>query len=200
MLQFITDNIIEIVASILGLLFLYLEIKENKWLWLVGFLAPFLYVYVFYKAGLYAGMSLQFYYVAVSIYGWIKWTQNNNGKEDKTLKVRHLDKRTAIIILSATVSVYSITTYILLNFDDASFPYVDAFTTSLSIIATWMLTQKILEQWLVWIVADAVSLGLYIYKGLYPTSVLFLAYTVLAVVGYYQWKRSMYECDNVAIG
>ncbi len=197
MLQFITDNIVEIVASILGFLFLYLEIKENKWLWFVGLMTSALYIYVFLKARLYADMSLQLYYVVVSIYGWIRWTQNNNATtQNNSLKIRHLDKKTAIVLLLTTVVIYSIISYILLNFTDASLPYWDAFTTALGIVATWMLAQKILEQWLVWVVADAVSLGLYIYKGLYPTSVLFLAYTILAVIGYYQWKQSVCEYDN----
>jgi nicotinamide mononucleotide transporter len=84
----------------------------------------------------------------------------------------------------------------LLHLTDSPVPYLDAVSTSLSIVATWMLARKILENWLLWIVADLISTGLYIYKGLWPTTVLFLVYTVLAVVGYFQWKRSL-EVQNI---
>ncbi len=195
MLQFIQNNIVEIVAAILGLLFIYLEIKENKWLWITGLLTSFFYIYVFFIAKLYADMSLQLYYVAVSVYGWIKWTQNKNKthNDEKELKISRLKKILAIKLLLITTAIYGIIAYVLVNFTDDPLPYWDSFTTSLSIVATWMLAQKILEQWLVWIVADGVSLCLYVYKELYPTVILFAVYAILAVVGYYQWKNTLLE-------
>ncbi len=201
MLQFITENIIEIVATILGLLFLYLEIKENKWLWSVGLVTSLLYIYVFFVAKLYADMSLQLYYVIVSIYGWIKWTRTNNANQQlehppKELPITRLTKKLSVKLLLATSVIYLLIAYVLVNFTDDPLPYWDAFTTALGIVATWMLAQKILEQWLVWVVADAVSLCLYVYKELYPTVLLFTVYTVLAVVGFYQWRR---KCNNEAM-
>ncbi len=188
------DNIIEITGTTLGLLFLYLEIKENKWLWSVGLATSLLYIYVFFVAKLYADMSLQLYYVVVSIYGWIKWTQNSNSNvEEDELPISRLSKQLAVKLFLATSAIYCVIAYVLVNFTDDPFPYWDAFTTALSVVATWMLAQKILEQWLVWIVADGVSLILYIYKGLYPTVLLFSVYTILAVVGYFQWKKTFSE-------
>ncbi len=185
------DIYIEITAAILGLMFLYLEIIENKLMWFVGLLTSALYIFVFFIAKLYADMSLQFYYVVISIYGWIKWTQNKNKQSQANeLKIKYLDKKTALILLLNTAVIYILIAYILVNFTNGSVPYFDAFTTALGIVATWMLAQKIIEQWLVWVVANAVSTALYIYKGLYPTSVLFLVYTVLAILGYYQWKKA----------
>jgi len=189
-MDWIIDNIIEIIGTIAGLIFLYLEIKQNKWLWPVGLLTSVMYIYVFFIAKLYADMSLQFYYVFISIYGWIIWSHGSN-QSKKELPVTHLSRKLFLILFGVSMAIYVFISYVLVNFTDGSVPYWDAFTTALSIVATWMLARKILEQWLVWVVVNSVSLGLYIYKGLYPTSILFFFYTVLAVIGYLQWKKDM---------
>ena len=198
-MNWIENYIVEIIGAISGLLFLYLEIKQNKWLWPVGLFTSAMYIYVFFVAKLYADMSLQLYYVFISIYGWILWNRGDNHAE-KDLPVIALNRRLFVILFVVNVLIYAIISYILVNFTDASLPYWDAFTTALSIVATWMLAKKILEQWLVWVLVNFVSLGLYIYKELYPTSVLFFFYTAFSVVGYIQWKKDMLRtqpiCEN----
>ncbi|MGQ1908455.1 nicotinamide riboside transporter PnuC [Marinifilum sp. RC60d5] len=189
-MNWIVDNIIEIIGTLSGLIFLYLEIKQNKWLWPVGLLTSVMYIYVFFVAKLYADMSLQFYYVFISIYGWIIWSHGSNQIKEE-LPVTHLSRKLFVTLFTVSMAIYVVISYVLVNFTDASLPYWDAFTTALSIVATWMLARKILEQWLVWVIVNAVSLGLYIYKGLYPTSILFFFYTVLAIIGYLQWKKDM---------
>ncbi len=189
MIEFILNNKVEIAGAILGLLFLYLEIKENKWLWPIGLLTSAMYIYVFFVAKLYADMSLQLYYVVASIYGWVLWARNNTETHEAVFIVR-LTKKLFVYLTIVTILVYIVIAYILVNYTDGDIPYWDAFTTALGIVATWMLAKKILEQWLLWIIANAVSLVLYIYKGLYPTAILYLFYTSLAVVGYYQWRNT----------
>ena len=196
-MDWIINNIVEIIGTISGLIFLYLEIKQNKWLWPLGLLTSVMYIYVFFVAKLYADMSLQFYYVFISIYGWILWSRGTN-QAKKELPVTRLSKSLFLILFGASMIIYALISYILVNFTDGSIPYWDAFTTALSIVATWMLARKILEQWLVWVVVNAVSLGLYIYKGLYPTSILFFFYTVLAIVGYYQWKKDLTRSEAIS--
>ncbi|WP_321306556.1 nicotinamide riboside transporter PnuC [Marinifilum fragile] len=196
-MTWIIDNIVEIIGTISGLLFLYLEIKQNKWLWPVGLLTSVMYIYVFFVAKLYADMSLQFYYVFISIYGWVLWSRGAN-KSDDQLPVVRLSRALFLTLFGASMLIYVFIAYILVSFTDASIPYWDAFTTALSIVATWMLARKILEQWLVWVVVNAVSMGLYIYKGLYPTTVLFFFYTVLALVGYLQWKKDMLRSQAIS--
>ncbi|WP_372755133.1 nicotinamide riboside transporter PnuC [Labilibaculum sp.] len=191
-MNWIIDNIIEIIGTLAGLVFLYLEIKQNKWLWPVGLLTSAMYIYVFFVAKLYADMSLQFYYVFISIYGWIAWTK---GKQKEELPVTKLTNKLFMVLLGASLLIYFLISYLLVNYTDGSIPYWDAFTTALSIVATWMLARKILEQWLVWVLVNAVSLCLYIYKGLYPTSILFLFYTILAVVGYIHWKKDLLQSE-----
>lgn len=185
---------IEIIGAVLGLVFLYLEIKENKWLWPVGLFTSAMYIYVFLEAKLYADMSLQIYYVFISIYGWILWSRGVQKTTD--MKISRLKMPLAILLLLATALIYAFIAYVLITYTDASIPYWDAFTTALGIVATWMLAKKILEQWLVWVVVDAVSVGLYIYKDLKPTAILFFVYTVLAVFGYLQWKKQMKQEDT----
>ena len=195
-MNWIIDNIVEIIGTISGLLFLYLEIKQNKWLWPVGLLTSVMYIYVFFVAKLYADMSLQFYYVFISIYGWILWSKGKN-QEEKELPVVRLHLNLSLKLVLASVGIYALIAYILVNFTDGSVPYWDAFTTALSIVATWMLARKILEQWLVWIVVNSVSLGLYIYKDLNFTAILFFFYTTMAVVGYLQWKKDMLRSQTI---
>ncbi|MDQ2177622.1 nicotinamide riboside transporter PnuC [Marinifilum sp. D714] len=195
-MNWITDNIVEIIGTILGLLFLYLEIKQNKWLWPVGLLTSVMYIYVFFVAKLYADMSLQFYYVFISIYGWILWARGK--QQEKELPVIRLNMNLFLKLLVTSIAIYALIAFILVNFTDGSIPYWDAFTTALSIVATWMLARKILEQWLVWIVVNSVSLGLYIYKDLNFTAILFFFYTTMAVVGYLQWKKDMLRSQAIS--
>jgi len=195
-MNWITDNIVEIIGTLSGLLFLYLEIKQNKWLWPVGLLTSVMYIYVFFVAKLYADMSLQFYYVFISIYGWILWSRRKK-QQEKELPVIQLNMSLSLKLIVASIAIYALIAFILVNFTDGSVPYWDAFTTALSIVATWMLARKILEQWLVWIVVNSVSLGLYIYKDLNFTAVLFFFYTTMAVVGYLQWKKDMLRSQAI---
>lgn len=190
MLDWISTNIVEIIGTLSGFIFLYFEIKQSKWLWPVGLFSALMYIYVFFMAKFYADMGLQFYYVFISIYGWFHWSRSK-GENAKELPVVSLGKRLFLRLLLASMFIYIAISFILVNYTDSPIPYWDSFTTALSIIATWMLAKKILEQWLVWVIVDAVSMGLYLYKGLYPTAILFAFYTVLALYGYIQWKKDL---------
>ena len=191
MFDWIIRNYIEITGAVLGVLFLYFEIKQSAWLWPTGILTSLFYIFIFYQAQFYADMGLQVYYVAMSIYGWYYWLRGSAQSPNHDLPIVRLSSKLASILGLLTIAVFFAIVYVLMNYTDSSVPYWDAFTTALSITATWMLARKIIEQWGVWIVVNIVSLGLYIYKGLYPTVVLFAFYTVLSFVGYYQWKRQM---------
>lgn len=191
MWEWILLNIIEIIGAALGLLFLYFEIKQNALLWPLGVLTSLFYIVIFFKAKFYADMGLQVYYVIISIYGWYYWLKGNEKNAQTLVSVSRISAKLSIILVLVTIPIFLLIAYVLINFSDSPIPYWDAFTTALSITATWMLARKILEQWLVWILVNAVSLGLYLYKGLYPTVVLFAFYTILSFVGYWQWKRDV---------
>jgi len=189
-LTYIQTNWIEIVGAILSLIYLYLSIKQMVSLWFFGIISSLFYIVVFFQSKLYADMSLQYYYVFISIYGWINWKKGTT-ENNKELQSIRINNRFIIISVVATAVIYLIYYLVLLNFTDSTIPKSDALIGALSVIGTWMLAKKFIENWLVWIVADALCIGLYIYKGLYPTSVLFAIYTVMAWVGYLQWKKSI---------
>jgi nicotinamide mononucleotide transporter len=190
-LLWITQNYIEILGLVFGLLYIAFSIKQNIWCWPAGFITSALYIYVFFNTKFYADMGLQVYYLIVSIYGWYHWMFGSKSKKQDDLKVSRTKAKLAVYLLLAFIILFVLISYILVNFTDSEVPYWDAFTTAASFVATWMLARKIIEHWIIWIVVDTVSLGLYIYKGLYPTVILFAVYTVLAVLGYIEWKKQL---------
>jgi nicotinamide mononucleotide transporter len=190
MINYIHTNWIEIVGAILSLIYLYLSIKQRVSLWFYGIISSLFYILVFFQSKLYADMSLQFYYVIISIYGWINWKKGNT-ESGEELPATRITKKYILISIIATGIIYFIYYIILAKFTDSTIPKSDAFVGALSIIGTWMLAKKFIENWLVWFATDALCVGLYIYKGLYPTVILFIIYTVMAAVGYWQWKKTI---------
>ncbi|HAF29339.1 MAG TPA: nicotinamide riboside transporter PnuC [Bacteroidales bacterium] len=190
-LLWISNNYIELLGLVFGLLYILLSIKQNIWCWPAGFITSVLYVYVFFTSKFYADMGLQVYYVFVSIYGWYNWMFGAKTKQQDDLKISKTSYKLAIYLSVTTIILFVFIAYILINYTDSEIPYWDAFTTAASFVATWMLAKKILEHWIIWIIVDAVSLGLYIYKELYPTVILFAVYTILAILGYIEWKKQI---------
>jgi len=194
-INYIQVNWIEIVGAILSLIYLYFSIRQKVSMWIFGFMCSAMYIVVFFQSKFYADMTLQFYYLAVSVYGWIHWKRGTQ-LQGHILPVTHVAKRISFYLSLGLVLVFGLYYLVLVNYTDSPIPVADSFTTALSVIATWMLAQKILENWLLWIVADALLVGLFIYKDLYPTALLFVIYTVMAVQGYRQWKKSMSQFEN----
>jgi nicotinamide mononucleotide transporter len=135
-------------------------------------------------------MSLQFYYVAISIYGWMNWKRGQVGTHEE-LPAQYTPKRLWLYLTISTAAIYIIYCLVLTKFTDSTIPKADSLVGALSIIGTWMLARKLVENWIIWIIADGLCVGLYFYKGLYPTAFLFIVYTVMSVDGYWQWKKTM---------
>ncbi|MFO8129850.1 MAG: nicotinamide riboside transporter PnuC [Bacteroidales bacterium] len=190
-LHWVTGNYIEIIAATLGLIAIYLQIKQKIWYWPVSIVLVSLYILVYIEAKLYADMSLQVYYLVISFYGWYHWVFGKKHSGQDKVMVTKSSRKLMLILFFVSMGLFILISQFLVSYTDSDLPYWDAFTTSLSFVATWMLARKILENWLVWIVVDAVSVGIYIYKGLYPTTVLFLVLTILAMVGYVAWKKDL---------
>lgn len=194
------DLVIEIFGATTGLLYLFFSIKQRIWLWPLGIFTSAIYIYVFFAARFYADMGLQVYYLIISIYGWYYWLKGNGARrggeapdETAVLAVKKTPSRYLPLLLLTFVILFAGIAWILHEFTDSDIPVWDAFTTAGSIVATWMLARKLLEHWLIWIVVDAVSMGLYIYKELYPTVLLFAVYTAMAMVGFISWRNEMYQ-------
>jgi nicotinamide mononucleotide transporter len=189
MLHWILTNYFEIAGFVAALIYLYFSIRQNILLWPWGIITSAIYIHVFYSSQFYADMILNGYYVIISVYGWYRWS---GGKITRnTLPVTRASRKMHVVGFIVVVVLTLISGYLLDQYTDSPVPYWDAFTTSASIVATWMLSRKILDNWLYWIVIDAISCGLYFYRGLYPTFVLFLIYTILAVIGYYSWYKTI---------
>lgn len=192
--EWLSGNKIELLGAILGLLYIFLSIRQSILTWPTGLLTSLLYTYVFFETGFYADMGLQVYYVVISIYGWYYWlkgAKNKSNIDHNDLPVRNISKNLFTKLSLLTVFIYILLVLILLNFTDSDVPYMDSLTTALSIVATWMLAKKYIEHWLIWIFVDFVSAGLYVYKNLWPTVILFVVYTVMAVLGYMEWKKDV---------
>jgi nicotinamide mononucleotide transporter len=191
------SEFIEILGVIFALIYLFFSIRQKIWLWPFGILTSAFYIVVFYGSRLYADMGLQVYYLGVSIYGWLYWLKGGEREKNNHLPVSRTTSRQWIWLFIVTFVLYWMLVWALktiprwLEIPSSQLIFWDAFTTSASIVATWMLARKMIEQWLIWVVVDLTSMGLYIYKGLLPTSGLFLVYTLLAVVGYYSWKKDL---------
>ncbi|MCK4465617.1 MAG: nicotinamide mononucleotide transporter [Bacteroidales bacterium] len=195
--QWLFEHYIEIFAAIAGLLYLFFSIRQNIWLWPLGLVTSALFVYVFFTDSLYADMGLNVYYVVISIYGWYHWLYSGETGKKNSLKVSRLSKWLTFKLILLTFIVYWVLVFALHKLPEwfdiapAELLYLDAFTTAASVVATWMLARKIIEHWIVWIVIDSLSMGMYFYKGLYPTMILFFVYTIMAIKGYTEWKKDL---------
>lgn len=182
---------VEIIGTLVGLLYLYLEYKASIYLWFAGVVMPLIYIYVFYAAGLYADMGINIYYLLAGLYGLVIWMKAPDQKgEERPISRTPMKYYLPIIIIFALL--YAGIAFLLMRYTDSTVPYADSFVTALSIIGMWLLAYKYIEQWLVWIVVDVVCCGLYLYKGLYPTTALYGLYSVIAVFGYFKWKKMMF--------
>ena len=190
-LGWISEHWIEVVAALVSFTYIILSVKQIIWLWLFGILSAILYAWVYAHSGLYAGMALQAYYAIISIYGWFHWKSKQKGNDSSVgLPVVRISRRLLFTMIGIWLAVWMAVSFILSHYTDSTIPYWDGFTAAGGIVATWLLARKVLEQWLFWILIDLVSIGLYLWQGLYVTTILFCVYVVMAVLGYRDWRKT----------
>ncbi|MFZ2287817.1 MAG: nicotinamide riboside transporter PnuC [Bacteroidales bacterium] len=188
--DWIAENIVEIFGAVAGIAYVILEIKRNILLWPLGIITSAVYIYVFGHNGLYANMGLQGYYLVISVYGWYRWRrQQEKEQAQEQSDIKRIDRFTATWCLLAAAVLWTGLWLLLDKGTDSPVPVWDGLITSLSVVATWMLTVKYLEQWYAWIVANAIAVVLYLTMGMYPTAVLFLVYFAMAIIGLRAWKK-----------
>jgi len=190
-MNWVIQHWVEILGAIISFIYLYFEIKENYLMWIFGFIASSLYIVVYFKSGFYADMSLQIYYVAISIYGILYWTKGGKTENKDAVPVTKINLKQIVLLSLITIIIFGAISRILILYTNSTVPYGDAFTTALSFVATWMLARKIIEHWYLWMIVNAVSVGLYIYKDLDVTAVLFTVYFIFSFVGYFKWRKSL---------
>ena len=196
--QYLTDmtwvKAIDMAGLVLGLVYLYLEFKASIWLWLVGIVMPIVHGYLYWARGLYADFGMEVYYVCAAVYGYAMWRwsrKRNDGVQAVDLPITHFPLSRVLPVTLVGLALWGAIYWILVTWTDSSVPVCDSFTTALSMVGLWALAQKYAEQWLVWLVVDAVCTVLYLYKQIPFTAVLYAFYTVMSVLGYRSWLRKM---------
>jgi len=181
------------IAVVLAIAYLVLAIRQNIWCWPAAFASTVIYLVLMYRAFLYMESALQVFYLAMAVYGWYQWRHGPGPHHSLPVNRRPLAWHVVaiiIVLLAPLISGRLLTVY-----STAALPYADSFTTRRAIIATYMVTRKVLENWLYWFVIDSVSIYLYIIRELYLTALLFAGYLVLIVVGYLTWRKDLQQAE-----
>jgi nicotinamide mononucleotide transporter len=189
MIEYLQQNWLENLGILTSLICIYLNTQQNVWGWFWAIVSSAIYSVIFYQARLFSDMGLQGVFILLSIYGWYAWLFGS--KEKTVLIVSRISTKLSVICLGFFLVFTLISGYLFSQYTKASLPYLDSSLTAISLIATWMTARKYLENWLLWIFANIAYVGMYLYKGLNGTAVLYLLLIGLAVKGYRDWKISV---------
>lgn len=184
----LTTTPLELVSFILSVITVALNIRQTHWAWLFSIASSATYGVVFFGARLYGDMGLQAVFIAVSVWGWYQWLYGS--AQHDTLPVTWLDKagqRNAVAGWLAGFAVLALFLHFATNTD---VPVTDGFLTAGSLVGQLLLSRKKVENWIVWIVVDVLYIGLYVYKGLMLTAILYAVFIVLAAIGLRAWSRA----------
>jgi len=184
---FKTTSSLELVSVAFGLAYVILAARENIWCWPAALVGTGTAIFLFWDASLLMESGLNVYYVAMALFGWWQW--RHGGKSKTSLDIQTWGYGQHGIALGIIVCLTLTSGFLLSKHTSAALPFVDSFTTWSAVIATWMVARKVIENWLYWIVIDAVSVWLFIQKDLYFYAALFVLYTIIAIYGYLNWQR-----------
>lgn len=205
MQQYIIEHWLDIFTTLLGLLYIWLEYRAHIALWLVSIIMPAMDIWLYWTHGLYGDAGMAAYYTVAGVYGFMMWrygafirTMFKRGKDidvQKSLSteipITHMPVRKYLSVVIAFFLAWGATYWVLAEYTNSTVPVLDSFTNALSFVGLWALAKKYIEQWLFWIVVDAVCFYLYIGKGIPFKAGLYGLYTVIAIAGYFKWKRMM---------
>lgn len=207
MTDFLSTHWLDIVTTILGLIYLVLEYRASIALWVVGIVMPAMDIYLYWSHGLYGDAGMAVYYTLAAIYGYAVWKfgakwkamikrKGSDKKEaasavsssSEDLPITFFPRRLILRTLGFFVLAWAATYYVLVAYTNSTVPLLDAFTNALSFVGLWALARKYVEQWLFWIAVDVVCCYLYVVKGIPFKAGLYGLYVVIAVMGYWKWK------------
>ena len=189
--SFLIDHWLDITTTVLGLAYILLEYKASIWMWAVGAVMQLLGIVLYYQKGLYADCGMEFYYLAMTAYGWWRWKSLPLGGEGEGSPITHIPLRLALLWTTIFLVLWFAIWWLLTTYTDSTVPACDAFTTALSLVGIWALAHKYLEQWFVWIAVDVVTCALYFHKDIPFKASLYALYVVIAIFGYRRWRRMM---------
>ena len=190
MITFLAEHWLDITTTVLGLAYILLEYRASVWMWLVGVLMQSLGIILYYQKGLYADCGMEFYYLAMTVYGWWRWIKPKANSQ-KPIAISLFPRRLVLPWLLLIAAIWAFIYWLLVTFTNSNVPLADSFTTALSIVGIWALAHKYLEQWFIWIAVDVVTSVLYFYKDIPFKASLYALYVVIAIAGWFKWRNIM---------
>lgn len=187
------DLLLEALGVTLGLIYLFWEYKADARMWIVSAVMPLISMWIYFSKGIYADFAINIYYFFMAIYGFWNWRRPRRdvGGRNEKLPITHTPPLSLLGCVAVMCALWAMIAWVLINFTDSTIPYVDAFTTAMSIVGMWMASQKYIEQWWVWLIVNVVTVPMQIYKGLVFYPCLYTVYAVVSVMGYFKWRRLM---------
>ena len=186
---FLSGHWLDILTTVLGLIYIWLEYRASIALWVVGIIMPALDIWLYWSHGLYGDAGMAFYYTLAAFYGFYVWKFKKTRKLKQELPIIHMPRRQYLPATVCFFLAWGAIYYILITWTKSTVPVLDSFTNALSFIGLWALARKYLEQWLFWMVVDVVCCMLYVQKGIPFKAGLYGLYVLIAIAGYYKWKK-----------
>lgn len=186
----------EWAAVLLAFAYLWLAVRQNAWCWACAIASSAIFLVLFARGGLVMQAALQLFYIAMGGYGWWAWRQPGGGRRG-TLAVSRWRGRQHALGIGVVLVATAVNGWVVARVQGGLVPYVDALVAWASVLATWMVARKVLENWLYWIVVDSIAAVLYWSQGFHATAVLFVAYVLIAVRGYFGWRADL-ACGEAA--
>ncbi len=187
--DFLASHWLDMFTTILGLLYIWLEYRASILLWFVGIIMPALDIYLYWSHGLYGDAGMAAYYTLAAVYGYCIWKFKKTRKQKLSLPIVFMPKKQYLPAALFFLAAWGITYFVLITWTNSTVPVLDSFTNALSFVGLWALARKYAEQWLFWIVVDAVCTVLYVHKGIPFKALLYGLYVVIAVLGYIKWRK-----------
>lgn len=184
--------VLEFLAFVFGIASVFYAKKENILVYPTGLVTTVITVYLLYQAKYFADMTINIYYSVMSVYGWYKWNSKSNGPDLKITRTTHREKVIGFLLFIATALI----TYLVYKFFDYKLEipnYIDIFTSGLFFTAMWYMALKKIENWTLWIIGDCIVVPLFAYRGLWMLSLQYLIFTILAIMAYLEWKRTLQQ-------
>jgi nicotinamide mononucleotide transporter len=180
---------LELIAVAFGLTCVWFMKKASLLAFPFGIVNVLIYVYLFFVAKLYANAAINGFFFIMSVYGWYNWTRKDS--HDSTLRISRCSEKELLINSIAIVVFFFIIWFVLMRYTQSRIPAWDAITTAVYIVAQWLLSRKKIENWILWISADTVMIGLCAWEGLYFSSFQYFVFTIIAVLGFREWRTKL---------
>ena len=187
-MDFLSLHWLDILTTILGLIYIWLEYRAHIALWVVGIVMPALDIILYWQHGLYGEAGMACYYTLAAVYGLFVWKFKKTHKKHEPLSIIYMPRKQYLPTVAFFMVAWVVIYYILIRWTDSTVPVLDSFTNAMSFVGLWALSRKYVEQWLFWIVVDVVCTVLYVQKGIPFKALLYGLYVVIAIAGYYKWK------------